>query len=368
VARRVEVAGAAHLVLAQGVVQLDPERAVFDGMLAGWEAQQRSRLLNDATITGRLWLVRRFAEFTNEYPWRWRAQDVEGFTTSLRSGASAHSTIRGYHRILALFVAFVCDSRYGWVEECEERFGRAPALICHEWNTAAHVSEFEGRPGRRAFTLGELQRFFDFADEQVDRVAQTGRKGTVAAFRDAALFKVAYAWGLRRRELVMLDMADLHRNAQAPQFGDCGALHVRWGNASRGSPPKRRTVLSVHDWAVDALRQYVEQVRDGFDPGGHPALWMTERRARVSLRHVNARFAAYRQGAGLPEELDLHCLRHSYVTHLIEAGYPERFVTEQVGHAYAATTAIYTGVSDDYKNRVLANALAGAFDAGVVAG
>jgi integrase/recombinase XerC len=105
---------------------------VFDGMLAGWEAQQRSRLLNDTTITGRLWLVRRFAGFTNEYPWRWRPQDVEGFTTSLRSSGSAHSTIRGYHRILALFVAFVCDPRYGWVEECETRFGQAPALICHE--------------------------------------------------------------------------------------------------------------------------------------------------------------------------------------------------------------------------------------------
>ena len=188
-------------------------------MLSGWDAQQRSRMLNETTIAGREWLVRRFAEFTNEYPWRWRAQDVEDFTTSLRASGAAHSTIRGYHRILALFVGFVCDPRYGWVEECEQRFGQGPALICHEWNTAAHVSEFEGRPGRRALTAEELQRFFDYADDQVEHVAATGRKGTLAAFRDATLFKVAYAWGLRRRELVMLDIADLHRNAQAPQFG-----------------------------------------------------------------------------------------------------------------------------------------------------
>jgi integrase/recombinase XerD len=159
----------------------------------------------------------------------------------------------------------------------------------------------------------------------------------------------------------MLDVADLRRNAQAPAFGSFGAVHVRWGKASRGSPPKRRTVLSVHDWAVEALAQYVDEVRGEFEPGSYPALWVTERRGRVSLRHVNARFAAYRVDAGLPAEVDLHCLRHSYVTHLIEAGFPERFVTEQVGHAYAATTAIYTGVSDDYKNRVLAAALAGAF-------
>ena len=51
--------------------------------------------------------------------------------------------------------------------------------------------------------------------------------------------------------------------------------------------------------------------------------------------------------------VDLHCLRHSYVTHLIEFDYPERFVQEQVGHAYASTTAIYTGVSDAYRTTLL---------------
>ena len=48
---------------------------------------------------------------------------------------------------------------------------------------------------------------------------------------------------------------------------------------------------------------------------------------------------------------------HSYVTHLIEFGYPERFVTEQVGHSYASTTAIYTSVSNDFKTKTLQAAL-----------
>ena len=92
----------------------------------------------------------------------------------------------------------------GWRSASSGSGGRL-AVICHEWNTAVHASEFEGRPGRRALTAVELQRFFDHADDQVDRVAGSGRKGTLAAFRDAALFKVVYAWGLRRREAVMLD-------------------------------------------------------------------------------------------------------------------------------------------------------------------
>ncbi|MFK0231253.1 tyrosine-type recombinase/integrase [Streptomyces sp. NPDC090303] len=55
----------------------------------------------------------------------------------------------------------------------------------------------------------------------------------------------------------------------------------------------------------------------------------------------------------MPEELELHCLRHTYITHLVEFGYPERFVQEQVGHAYPATTAMCTWVSDEYRKRLL---------------
>lgn len=49
---------------------------------------------------------------------------------------------------------------------------------------------------------------------------------------------------------------------------------------------------------------------------------------------------------------------HTYITHLIEFGYPERFVQEQVGHSYASTTALYTWVSDEYRNRLLEASLA----------
>ena len=152
VGSRGDAAGAAHLVLAQGVAQLDPARAVFDGMLAGWWRSSAADVeRGDDRRRASGWCAGS-REFTNEYPWAWRAQDVEAFTTSLRSDGLAHSTIRGYHDQLGLFGEFVCDRRYGWVEECEQRFGRAPAVICHEWNTAVHASEFEGRPGRRALT------------------------------------------------------------------------------------------------------------------------------------------------------------------------------------------------------------------------
>lgn len=54
-----------------------------------------------------------------------------------------------------------------------------------------------------------------------------------------------YGWGLRRTETSKLDIADWGRNPAAPQFGRYGSLHVRYGKAKRGQPPRRRNVLSV---------------------------------------------------------------------------------------------------------------------------
>lgn len=111
------------------------------------------------------------------------------------------------------------------------------------------------------------------------------------------------------------------------------------------------------DWIVEVLEHWVTEVRPLLHPGPLAAVWVNERAGRMSMRSINEAFASARQAAGLPTELDLHCLRHSYVTHLVEFDYPERFVSEQVGHRYASTTALYTGVSDEYRRRLIRRAL-----------
>lgn len=360
--RRVDVAGAAHLVLVEGAALLRPEPAVFDAMLAGWRLQQGSRLLAGPTVESRDKTLRRFQSFTGEHPWRWGPGDVEEWTVSLRSAGRAHSTIRAYHNALAMFMSYVCDARYGWVAECEERFGTHPVQVCTEWNTAEHVADYEGDPGRRPFTRAELQSFFDYADEAVAAARARGRKGWLAAWRDSALFKVTYAWGLRRREASMLDVADFTANPAAPELGRFGMLAVRYGKAMRGSPPRRRNVATVMPWAAEAVEEYLVEVRPCYGAPAHPAMWLTERGGRIGIRHMNERFAAYRDALGLASELSPHCLRHAYVSHLVEDGVDPLFVQQQVGHSWASTTAVYTSVSSDYRNRVMREALSRAFD------
>jgi len=173
---------------------------MIEAMLRGWRAQQIGRGLRDRTVVVRERLVRQFVEFTNEYPWQWTAAHVDEWSLSMTSERHlAPSTIRGYQMDLRLFTEYLTDNaRYGWVSACEREFGSGvhPVPVVHEWNSVAHLSSYEGSPEARPFSRDELQRFIDYADDQVDRAVRAKRKGALAAYRDATLFKVIYGWGL----------------------------------------------------------------------------------------------------------------------------------------------------------------------------
>lgn len=342
-----------------GVRPLRLDEAVFEAALEGWRRQQAARHLAESTKRDRSLLVRRFRDESGLWPWEWQAIHVDEWLEDLGGPPRrrAVSTLRGYQGALRAFLEYLTDERYPWLAICEREFGRRPVQVIDERNSIVHLSDYEGAPGRRPMTREELIMFFDHCDARVQVRPSLRRKGSLTAFRDATLFKVIYAWGLRRQEAAMLDVTDFASNPHRPSFGCYGSLSVRYGKASRGGAPKRRNVLTVFDWAVEVLEQYVDEARPLYGRSEHPALWMTERGGRITSAYVTERFAEYRDELGLPRELSPHALRHSYVTHLIEDGFDELFVQMQVGHRYASTTALYTGVSGDFKNQALRRAL-----------
>ncbi len=335
----------------------------FDAMLAAWRDQQLSRCLNEQTIDTRERLVRRFRIHTQVWPWQWLPGHLESWVGELRSDDGlAHSTIRSYQLAVGAFCDFVCDSAYGWGTSCIVQFGSAPVQICRAENLARHSSEYEGRPARRSLTRIELQALFDAADDDVESIRAGAKKGWAPAFRDATMLKVAYGWGLRRREVRMLERSDFSSNPKAPEFGNYGVCQVRWGKAAKGGPPRRRGVLTVFGWSTEVLAEWIDEVWPTMESAG-AGLWPSERGPLVSEDRINDAFTRSARSAGLPPGLTLHCLRHSYVTHLIEDGFDALFVQQQAGHEYASTLAIYTSVSSDYKTRTLRAALDGAVEA-----
>lgn len=340
------------------------DERVFTAMLDGWRAQMLARGLTTDTIKQRCQLLRRFQEFTGEFPWQWRPVDVDEFLASLRSGEKPVSlkTLRSYSNAMAMFCSYLTHPGYGWGEFCERTFGDIPSQICFEWNTPRHTTDDAVPAQRRAFTKAELQRLFDHIDDLVDGEYAAGTKRWLPLFRDSVAFKVCYAYGLRRREMTMLDLEDFGPNPHVSEYGRFGAMQVRFAKGTAGSGPRRRTVLTVpeFDWVVDQLQTWTAGgMRAKFPTADRSsAMWPSERGARMSLGSFGDAFTAARDAVGLPKELGLHCLRHSYVTHLIEAGYDPAFVQTQVGHSYASTTGLYTSVSSDFKQKTVQQMIA----------
>ncbi|MFF4550774.1 hypothetical protein [Streptomyces sp. NPDC001435] len=59
----------------------------------------------------------------------------------------------------------------------------------------------------------------------------------------------------------MLDVADFARNPEETEFGEYGVCYVRHGKAKKGSPSKRRSVLTVWEWSAEILDQWTSEVR-----------------------------------------------------------------------------------------------------------
>ncbi len=291
--------GTAKLLVIDGVALLRPEEQVFASMLTGFANQQLARNLARTTVEGRESTVKAFAAYVNTFPWRWTPGMVDEWLGDLRSLRDLkRSTIRSYSEAVRAFCSFVTDPLYEWAATCEERFGTYPVQVVHEWNTAVHVQDNEADPKKRAFTKAELHAFFAHCDDEVARIRAFGRKGWLPAFRDATLFKTAYAFGLRRNETRMLDAADFGRNPHGVEFGEWGRCQVRFGKAKKGSPPKRRSVLTVWDWAADVLQEWFSEVRPLFGVDANPAAWPSERGLRIGCQRLDSRFISYPPGPG----------------------------------------------------------------------
>ena len=151
--------------------------------------------------------------------------------------------------------------------------------------------------------------------------------------RDRLLLTVIYACGLRRNEAVQLQVGDLD--------GPRGQLRVR-----RGKGAKER-VLPLPAHLLADLRAYWRNHRAGRPGHDSPWLWQGAHPGRpmsnALAQHLLERALA---AAKIKRKGGLHTLRHSFATHLLEAGIEITVVQKLLGHASLATTARYLHVTN----------------------
>ena len=153
-----------------------------------------------------------------------------------------------------------------------------------------------------------------------------------AAWRDAAIFEVLYSTGARVAEAAALTRA----------AADLDGAVVRL----RGKGRKER-LGALGRPAVAALRQALDFAAFIWPESARPGspVFLNLRGGALTPRSIERQMKRWLAAAGLPPRLTPHKLRHSFATHLLEAGADLRSVQELLGHASLSTTQIYTHVT-----------------------
>jgi integrase/recombinase XerC len=154
----------------------------------------------------------------------------------------------------------------------------------------------------------------------------------ILQLRDVAILETIYSCGLRISELCGLQAQDI----------DWASKSVR----ARGKGKKER-LIPIGDPALKAIREYW-QVLPHPPSGDSPAFLARASAIRsVSPRDLQLRLKKFLAIAGLDPQLTPHKLRHSYATHLLDAGADLRSVQELLGHAHLVTTQVYTHLTTE---------------------
>jgi site-specific recombinase XerD len=155
--------------------------------------------------------------------------------------------------------------------------------------------------------------------------------------RDTAILETIYSCGLRISELCGLQAADIDRAEQVVRV--------------RGKGRKERLV-PIGAPALEAIRLYwklLETEVAGSTPVFHADV---DQLSPMYPRLIQLRLKRYLERARLDPHLTPHKLRHSYATHLLDAGADLRSVQELLGHAHLVTTQVYTHVTTERLKKV----------------
>jgi integrase/recombinase XerC len=156
--------------------------------------------------------------------------------------------------------------------------------------------------------------------------------------RDRAILELFYASGIRLSELVALDLEDVDLSGRMVRV-------MGKGRKERIVPFNKSTEKSLRKWYPDrALLTRGEEHRRRTREQRAP-LFVNARGGRLTGRSVQRLVARYVAGCSTRFGISPHALRHSFATHLLQAGADLRAIQELLGHVRLSTTQRYTHVN-----------------------
>jgi site-specific recombinase XerD len=150
------------------------------------------------------------------------------------------------------------------------------------------------------------------------------------------MFELAYSSGLRRSEVLSINL----ENLDIP--GELVKVRGKGG---------RERIVPVSQTALSWLERYLE-VRAELRPGAQPAMFLGRGGRRLHPSSVDRAVKRMLVASQLLNTFTLHSLRHAFATHMLEAGADLRYVQEILGHTSPSTTAIYLNYSAEFLRKV----------------
>jgi integrase/recombinase XerD len=169
--------------------------------------------------------------------------------------------------------------------------------------------------------------------EQVARLLNAPDAKEPYYFRDRALLELLYATGTRASEVAGLRTGD---------------VNLKIGYARCLGKGKKERVIPLNRAAIDAVKEYIEQLRIKLvKPASGDFLLLSRTGRALSRIEIWRIVKKYARLAGLPKQMTTHTLRHCFATHLLSGGADLRSLQEMLGHVDIATTQIYTHVDQE---------------------
>ncbi|MCD6064151.1 MAG: tyrosine recombinase XerD [Flavipsychrobacter sp.] len=286
---------------------------------------------------------------------------LKGFKAYLQLERSlSDNTVEAYLHDVALLGGFVADNYNGLGVDAIE--------LKHLQALVQHINKLELSAGTQARVISGIKAFYRYllleevvkldptmlleapklkralpsflSIAEIEQLFTAIDHSTPEGQRNRAMIETMYSCGLRVSELVGLTISNLYL--------DIGFLRVI------GKGNKERLV-PIGDSAATQVKLYKEHIRShvSIKQGNEDVLFLNRRGSRLSRVMVFLILKDLTAKCGIKKNIHPHTLRHSFATHLVEAGADLRAVQEMLGHKSITTTEIYTHLDRTYLRQTL---------------
>lgn len=274
---------------------------------------------------------------------------IKQFILSIRERSFSPETIRAYRSDLAEFAEFI-KSGYS-----DSRLDTHNRLVIREYLNSINKKFRKTSIVRKIYVLRSFFKFLVqtgavktnpfryiptpkvektlpsfLSEKEMKQLLDIKKDSFRLGLRDQAMLELLYSCGMRVSELVSANVDDIDL------FG--GLARVM----GKGS---RERLIPVGETAVKSIYEYLSLRKKLSSGTKEKALFMNYRGGRISSRYVRRILNKWINGTAIKKHVSPHVIRHSFATHLLNAGCDLRSVQEMLGHKNLTTTQIYTHIN-----------------------